>query len=180
MFFLSIISAGARTTCFWTCHLRLSTSKVQLNLIHHKKCTQPVWSKKMWQAQNMPTKNNKSSCYTLNIHLHLKHSQFRWLNFFSLFNNVCFQMGPQIACLWRCILTLVAFVWLFSTVRFQMSPQTACLRGCIVTLGAYIWLYEIVNCILRDFPICFLQTKVMIFKILFHCYCVLCFVQMTA
>ena len=42
--------------------------------------------------------------------------------FLRLFFNVCFQMFPQIACLWGCKVTLVAFGWLFSTVSFQMSP----------------------------------------------------------
>ena len=32
------------------------------------------------------------------------------------------QMIPQIACLIRCIVTLLALVWLFSTVCFQMCP----------------------------------------------------------
>ena len=32
-------------------------------------------------------------------------------------------MPPQMACLGRCIVTLIAFVWLFSAVRFQMSPE---------------------------------------------------------
>ena len=71
-------------------------------------------------------------------------------------------MGPQIACLRGCILTLVTFVkqfcnvlsiessrrqamWmrnhagstsliLFSTVRFQMCPEGICLKGRIITL----------------------------------------------
>ena len=37
-------------------------------------------------------------------------------------------MCPQIACLRRGIVALVAFVWLFSTVNFQMFPQIACMR----------------------------------------------------
>jgi len=45
-----------------------------------------------------------------------------WPGFICSTFNVCFQMFPQIACLWGCKVTLVAFVWLFSTVRFQMSP----------------------------------------------------------
>ena len=53
-------------------------------------------------------------------------------------------MPPQIACLRRCIVTLVTFVWFFSTVRFQMRPQMACLRGCIVTLVAFVWLFSTV------------------------------------
>ena len=47
-----------------------------------------------------------------------------------LFSTVCFQMGPQMACMSGCIITLVAFVWLFSTVHFQMCPQIACLNRC--------------------------------------------------
>ena len=35
-----------------------------------------------------------------------------------------FQMVLQVACLRRCIITLVAFVWFFSTVRFQMYLKT--------------------------------------------------------
>ena len=46
---------------------------------------------------------------------------------------VRFQMSPQMACIRRCIFTLLAFVWLLSTVRFHMSPQIACLWGCKVT-----------------------------------------------
>ena len=50
-------------------------------------------------------------------------------------------MCPQIVCLRRCIITLIAFVWLFSAVHFQMSPQIASLRGRIVTLLAFVWLF---------------------------------------
>ena len=58
---------------------------------------------------------------------------------FLVFSIVCFQMWTRIACLRRCIVTLVAFLWLFSTVCFQMSPKTAYLRRCIVTLVAFVW-----------------------------------------
>ena len=47
-------------------------------------------------------------------------------------------MSPQIACLSRCIVTLVAFIWLFSTVRFQMYPQNMCMGSCKVTLVAFV------------------------------------------
>ena len=47
-------------------------------------------------------------------------------------------MCPQITCMRRCIVTLVAFVWLFSTVCFQMFPQIACMSGCIFTLVAFV------------------------------------------
>ena len=70
-------------------------------------------------------------------------------------------MYPQIACLRRGIITLVAFFHhcafskkmhthigcicsTFSSVRFEMFPQIACLRRCIVTLVAFVWLFSTV------------------------------------
>ena len=47
---------------------------------------------------------------------------------FLVFSIVCFQMWTRIACLRRCIVTLVAFLWLFSTVCFHMGLQIACIR----------------------------------------------------
>ena len=41
--------------------------------------------------------------------------------FCVFFSAVCYQMGPQSACMSRCKVTLVAFVWLFSTVHLQVS-----------------------------------------------------------
>ena len=55
-----------------------------------------------------------------------------------------YQMSPQNACLSRCIVTLVAFIWLFSTVRFQMYPQNMCMGSCKVTLVAFVWLFSAV------------------------------------
>ena len=83
-------------------------------------------------------------------------------------------MCLQMVCIWGCITTLVTFVLLFSTVCFQMSPQIACPRGSIVTLVAFVWLHD--SLFLRDVP--FLQTKVIIFKSLFHCQNVLGFAQL--
>ena len=59
-----------------------------------------------------------------------------WL--FSLwpFSAVCFQMCPQMTCLKRGIITLVAFVQLFPFVHFKMYLQINCPIGCIVTLVA--------------------------------------------
>ena len=57
---------------------------------------------------------------------------------FLLFSTVRFKMCPQIACLRRVKVTLVAFVRLFSTVCFQMSSQITFLIGCIFTLAAFI------------------------------------------
>ena len=65
--------------------------------------------------------------------------------FVWLFSTVRFQMSPQISCLRRCIVALVAFVWLFSSVRFQMSPQITCLRRRIVTLVSFVWLFSTVR-----------------------------------
>ena len=66
--------------------------------------------------------------------------------FVWLFSTVCFQMLPQMACMRRCIVTLAAFMWLFSTVCFQMSPQIACMRRNIATLITFaFWFNEIVS-----------------------------------
>ena len=73
------------------------------------------------------------------------------------------------------IITLDAFVQLFSTVCFQMSPQNVCPRIWMVTLVAFIWLNDIVGLFLLGFPFISLETKVIIFKNVFHC--VLCSVQ---
>ena len=53
-------------------------------------------------------------------------------------------MCPQIAFLWGCIITLVAFVWLFSTVYFEMSPQSTWIRVCIFALHAFVWFFSTV------------------------------------
>ena len=89
-------------------------------------------------------------------------------------------MSPQIACPRGCIVALVAFVWFFSTVRFQMCPQSTCIRGCKVTLVAFVWFNDIVRFFLQDFHICILKTKVIIFYVMLHCHCMLCFAQMVA
>ena len=50
------------------------------------------------------------------------------------------------------IVTLVTFVWLFSIECFQMSPQIACMRKCTVTLVAFVCLCSplcVFKCILR-------------------------------
>ena len=59
------------------------------------------------------------------------------------FSSVWFQMSPQITCLDKCKITLVAFVWLFSAMYFQMCLQIACIRGCIITLVAFVWLLSL-------------------------------------
>ena len=71
----------------------------------------------------------------------------------SIFSTVHFQMCPQIACLRRRKVTLVAFVRLFSTVCFQMSSQIKCLGTCKVTLAAFVRLFSTVH-----FQMCFQMT----------------------
>ena len=68
-----------------------------------------------------------------------------------LFSTVRFQMPPQMACLRRGIITLVALIWLFSTVHFQMCPQIAWIRWCIVTLVAFVWFFPlcVFKCVLK-------------------------------
>ena len=93
------------------------------------------------------------------------------VTFAWLFSTVPFQMCPQIVCTRRGINTLAAFIWLLSTVRFQMSPQLACLRESKVTLVAFLWLNGIVRSLLLD---------IYIYKTLFHCHFVVCFIQMAS
>ena len=84
-------------------------------------------------------------------------------------STVCFQMYPQIACLRRGKVTLVALVRLFSTVYFEMTSQAAFHRRCILTLVALLWFFFIVICVSQG--IIFLDpplTKVIIYKILIH------------
>ena len=57
--------------------------------------------------------------------------------FVGLFSTVRVEMSPQIACLSRGKVILVTFVWLFSTVCFQMFPQIACPRRSIVTFRLF-------------------------------------------
>ena len=59
-----------------------------------------------------------------------------------------FQMFPQIACLWGCIVTLVAFVWHFTAMSFKMHFQTVCPRRCTFTLVAFVWL----QCVFSNKP----------------------------
>ena len=72
----------------------------------------------------------------------LRRDKVTLVAFVGLFSTVYFRMSPQIACPRRCKVTLAAFVWFFSTVRFQMRTQISCLRWCIVTLGAFVWLFS--------------------------------------
>ena len=66
--------------------------------------------------------------------------------FVWLFSTVGFQMLPHIACMRRYVVALVAFVWLFSTVRFQMCPQRAWIRAGKVTLVAFVCLFSTLCC----------------------------------
>ena len=90
-----------------------------------------------------------------------------------------FYVRPQVSCLIRCILALVAFVCLFPTghcaflnasstyldqimqnhivgiyasfsiVRLQMHPQIVCMPGCILTLFAFVWFFSAIFLLLQ-------------------------------
>ena len=47
-------------------------------------------------------------------------------------------MCPQIMYVGKRKVTLVAFIQTIAIVCFQMGPQIACLRGCIVTLDTFV------------------------------------------
>ena len=55
-------------------------------------------------------------------------------------------MLPQIACLRRGIVTLVAFVWLFSTVNRQMFLKIASYNGGEIAMDAFVWIFSTVCC----------------------------------
>ena len=59
------------------------------------------------------------------------------------------------ACIRRCIFTLVAFMRLFSTVHFQMSPQATRSRRGIITLIAFVQHYSAVC-----FQMCLKNTSI--------------------
>ena len=77
---------------------------------------------KEWPPMNTSTPPPSSLVGHLKVSLpvgcHLTHLDHP----LGLFSSVRFQMPSKIACIWGCILTLVAFVWLFSTVCFQIFP----------------------------------------------------------
>ena len=78
-------------------------------------------------------------------------------------------MCPQIACLRRGKVTLVAFVWLFSAVYFKMTSQAAFHRGYILTLVALFWFFSPIICVSQgNVYIDPTFTKVMIYNILIH------------
>ena len=51
-------------------------------------------------------------------------------------------MCIQSACIWGCMVKLVALVWLFSTVSFHMGPQITWVSACEITLIAPVWLFH--------------------------------------
>ena len=89
--------------------------------------------------------------------------------FVWLFSTVNFHMCPQISWVRRGVVTLVAFVWLFSTVRFQMCLQIACQKRGIVVLIAFVWFSLFIICVSQgNTNIDPTFTKVIICKILIH------------
>ena len=72
------------------------------------------------------------------------HFSMQWLYSFDCAG--CFHVQHQIACLSRCIIALVPFVWLFPTVCLKTSPQRACLSRSEATLLEFkgeniVWRY---------------------------------------
>ena len=65
--------------------------------------------------------------------------------FVCLFSTVFLQLSPQMACARRCKIILNVFVWPFSTVHFQMLTQRAWIRASKVTLVAFVWLFSTVR-----------------------------------
>ena len=51
-------------------------------------------------------------------------------------------MCPQVPCMWKCIITLIAFVWLFSTMCIQMGLQITRMKGCKAAFLAFVWFFS--------------------------------------
>ena len=69
---------------------------------------------------------------------------------------------------------LVAFIWIFLTVRFQMCSQIACLRKCFVTLVAFVWFFSIVSVFHLDSENVIAFTCIITFKMFIHLHCDKC------
>ena len=71
-------------------------------------------------------------------------------------------MSAQTACIWGCILTLIAFVGSFSTVRFQICPQISCPREGKITVAAFVWLSSTVGFQMSPQMACLWECKVVL------------------
>ena len=69
-------------------------------------------------------------------------------------------MSPQMACMGRCIVTLLAFVRIFPTVYFHTIPQISSIRGSKVTLVAFVLLFLTVYFHMIPQRPCIIQSKV--------------------
>ena len=76
------------------------------------------------------------------------------------FSRVDSQMSPQINCLNRREVTLIAFVRLFSGVSFHMHPQTAYFNRCIVALQTFVRFFSSVY-----FQVCYQASFIFGFKV---------------
>ena len=72
----------------------------------------------------------------ISVRFQIWRSKVALVAFVWLFSTVCFQMSPQIACLGRSKVTLVAFL---SIVHFQKYTWNVCFSGEIVALMAFVW-----------------------------------------
>ena len=111
----------------WTLNQGFSLTDKQIDLI--------VWKKTI--LTEIPFELSQLLVFALSSQDYLDNRAATRLN-----SSVLLQMSPQITCVGRRIVTLVAFIWLFSTVCCQMSPQTVCPSGCIVTVVAFVWLFS--------------------------------------
>ena len=65
---------------------------------------------------------------------HSYHQSQIKLSVFQNVNSNCVHKG--------CVISLVVFVWFFSIVHFQMCPQMTCLNRYIVALVAFVGLFS--------------------------------------
>ena len=76
----------------------------------------------------------------------LNRGKITLLAFEGFFSGVGFQMSPQITCLNRGKVTLVTSEGFVSKVDFQMSPQTAGLDMCKVTISTSVHHFSVFLC----------------------------------
>ena len=108
-------------SCMCETFLRSEFSSVSLNWLPE--------SMQNYIGCNMVSKSVLNSPALIDAKSHWLHV---CISFKSAFSNC-----PQISCLKRCKVTLIAIVWFFSRVCFQMFPQIACLNWCIITLVTF-------------------------------------------
>ena len=79
-----------------------------------------------------PKKKKMKDCFYILINFNSQQSVLK-----MLFQSMCI-VYCHMACLRRGIVTLIACACFFAAACFDMSPQIACLIRCIVTLVAFV------------------------------------------